>query len=594
MNKSVKRVLSVLLTLTLVLGCLTVFSSAAGEDISVKTDRSECLQGEKITVTIFFPARFQKVAAMNLKLVYNSAKFSLVSVTDGEAIEKALDPKVQDQGRVHSRNDNRAGEIVWGLAGSKTLDFSGTFATAVFEANKKASGDAEFSIELTNATNADRNDVKASVSTGSATVNILKVAVNDIVFDITGDGKGYVVCSYFGDDVTSVSIPSAFAGLPVVEISDEAFENHPEIKNLTIPDSVTKIGKGAFRNCTGLTKVVIPDSVESIGASAFEGCSAMTAVTLPLGLKTIEAGTFRDCLFLKSVDIPFTVTNVKTEAFAGCACLEEIRIAKTTSTVAKDAFKGSFSSPTFVITDGNTAVPAYISANLPEAKTRSVTDINLGKATVAEKVTYTGVKAYKPAVTVTNGSGKALKSGTDYRIAYKNNKAAGTATVYVAGLGTYGEGITLHFAIVCPHTNTEEKIVRQADCTHSGLKKVTCKLCGHVSEVVIPEKGHKDGAWVYDVRPSIDKEGKKHQLCSVCEAVIKSGVTVPKVYPDLDNSKTVNAADALLVLQYSTGKLEVLPTEEQQINADTNGDGVINSADALTILQIAIGKIVLK
>ena len=46
---------------------------------------------------------------------------------------------------------------------------------------------------------------------------------------------------------------------------------------MTIPDSVTSIGKQAF-GYTGLTSVIIPDSVTSIGSAAFAGCSSLTTV----------------------------------------------------------------------------------------------------------------------------------------------------------------------------------------------------------------------------------------------------------------------------------------------------------------------------
>lgn len=58
------------------------------------------------------------------------------------------------------------------------------------------------------------------------------------------------------------------------------------------------------------------------------------------------------------------------------------------------------------------------------------------KATLSKKVyKATGKKIY-PTVTVKNGS-KVLKKGTDYKLVYKNNVAAGKATVTVVGLGKY-------------------------------------------------------------------------------------------------------------------------------------------------------------
>jgi len=49
--------------------------------------------------------------------------------------------------------------------------------------------------------------------------------------------------------------------------------------SITIPDSVTSIGRGAFRWCNSLTSITIPDGVTSIGEETFNDCSSLTAVT---------------------------------------------------------------------------------------------------------------------------------------------------------------------------------------------------------------------------------------------------------------------------------------------------------------------------
>lgn len=60
--------------------------------------------------------------------------------------------------------------------------------------------------------------------------------------------------------------------------------------------------------------------------------------------------------------------------------------------------------------------------------------------------TYTG-KAIAPEVTVTNDEGATLKAGTDYTVAYKNNKTVGTATAVVTGKGDYTFTKNLTFKI---------------------------------------------------------------------------------------------------------------------------------------------------
>ena len=47
------------------------------------------------------------------------------------------------------------------------------------------------------------------------------------------------------------------------------YTEEPGVTEITIPDSVTKIGERAFYGCKSLTSVTIPDSVRIIDIVAF-------------------------------------------------------------------------------------------------------------------------------------------------------------------------------------------------------------------------------------------------------------------------------------------------------------------------------------
>lgn len=57
---------------------------------------------------------------------------------------------------------------------------------------------------------------------------------------------------------------------------------------------------------------------------------------------------------------------------------------------------------------------------------------------------------------------------------------------------------------------------------------------------------------------------------------------------NVNGDESINAADALLVLQAAVGKTQL--DEMQELYADVNGDTKIDASDALEILQVAVGK----
>ena len=69
----------------------------------------------------------------------------------------------------------------------------------------------------------------------------------------------------------------------MTEIGDWAFSGCSNLKDITIPSSVTTIYKRAFEDCRSLTNITIPSKVTSIGPGVFYGIPSIT-VTVPYKL----------------------------------------------------------------------------------------------------------------------------------------------------------------------------------------------------------------------------------------------------------------------------------------------------------------------
>ena len=72
-----------------------------------------------------------------------------------------------------------------------------------------------------------------------------------LAYTLSEDGTYYIVSGIGTYKSSEVIIPETYNGLPVKEIGASAFANK-SITSITIPESITKIGKKAFYNCTRL------------------------------------------------------------------------------------------------------------------------------------------------------------------------------------------------------------------------------------------------------------------------------------------------------------------------------------------------------
>lgn len=161
------------------------------------------------------------------------------------------------------------------------------------------------------------------------------------------------------DDTHELFIPSMIDGYTVTSIGDEAFSAQgsdiPFSWQITLPPTITTIGKLAFFNNYFCTSLNITDSIQSIGDGAFANCQRLSLIisptqpnyaiidgclydkrtkelrfgryetTIPEGIKSIGNYAFYGASLRNGITFPSTLVSIGDYAFYECGLPEKAR-----------------------------------------------------------------------------------------------------------------------------------------------------------------------------------------------------------------------------------------------------------------------------
>ncbi|MBQ2903186.1 MAG: leucine-rich repeat domain-containing protein [Clostridia bacterium] len=159
------------------------------------------------------------------------------------------------------------------------------------------------------------------------------------------DGCFNVVSVYYTGDLAgwcSINFNFSSSSNPMINAEKLYINGVLLAGDVVIPDGVTTIPHAAFSNCRGLTSVIIPDSVTSIGDSAFKYCGGLTSITIPDSVTSIGYYAFSYCTSLTNITIPDSVTSIGECAFSDCTSLTCITVGSANTAYSSDEYGAFF------------------------------------------------------------------------------------------------------------------------------------------------------------------------------------------------------------------------------------------------------------
>ncbi|MBR1692199.1 MAG: leucine-rich repeat domain-containing protein [Lachnospiraceae bacterium] len=234
-------------------------------------------------------------------------------------------------------------------------------------------------------------------------------------YSIDSDGS-VIIWGYTGNE-TTVKIPAEIEGRPVRHVwglmeykgkGMYTYYKNNKTREIIVPDGVVSIGRfgDLYRGCVNVKQVILPDSVTKIYADTFGYCEKLETIRISRGLKEIGVCAFHKCKSLKRIELPDGLEKIDEDAFADCSALKEISIPDTVTTIGNEAFtscenlKNVKLPQNLTVIKSNTFSMCYklkeikIPKSVKEIRTRAFANTGLTSVTIPENVTKIGRQAF--------------------------------------------------------------------------------------------------------------------------------------------------------------------------------------------------------
>ena len=175
----------------------------------------------------------------------------------------------------------------------------------------------------------------ATVSITNKTMQTKNVVIPKVV---TYGGNSYTVTTIARQAFeanTFIETLVIEADLGATGLKDYAFSQCSNLKQVTLPSSLTVIPGRCFRQCTSLTEITLPSNLQELGSCAFWKCTGLISIDIPASVTVISDKVFEECTALKTVKSAAPVIGER--MFWNCKAVESAIFTNTVS-IKKQAF----------------------------------------------------------------------------------------------------------------------------------------------------------------------------------------------------------------------------------------------------------------
>ena len=167
-------------------------------------------------------------------------------------------------------------------------------------------------------------------------------AVDGVLYTLSGDTVQKLVSYPSNKPGEEYTVLEGCTGM-----MSDALSTTINLKSLTIPATLEKIGYGSIGRDSSITTINVQNGITKIPNNAFSDCPSIKTVNLPESIESIGNGAFNSCSSLESITIPKSVKSIGNIAFAYCYKLKEVKVYSKDVTIGNNCFNSTDDNITF-------------------------------------------------------------------------------------------------------------------------------------------------------------------------------------------------------------------------------------------------------